>query len=202
MPTIAHRSLGFRAVVPVALAAVALAACGAPSGDSSANSQGYIEGEGVVEEVPESDRRPLPDFEGETLDGGHFDTRDQDGRVLVINVWGSWCPPCRKEAPELREAWQSSRGEDVQFVGIDVRDNDAAGLAFERKYDIDYPSITTDASGPAMLAVGTALPRNAIPSTLVVDTEGRIAARVIGGSTVTTFLTLIEDVLAESSPAS
>lgn len=180
--------------------AFTLAGCGGQS--DSGDDLGYVAGEGVVDQIAAEDRRELPPFEGGTLDGEHFDSRDHLGEVLVINVWGSWCPPCRKEAPELRKAWEDFKTQDVQFVGIDIRDNDAAALAFERKYNITYPSITTADSGPAMLAVGTVLPRNAVPSTLVVDPDGRVAARIVGGSTYLTFRDLITGVLEESDMTS
>ena len=118
--------------------------------------------------------------------------------MLVINLWGSWCPPCRAEAPALRRVWEETREQGVQFVGIDVRDNDAAAIAFERKYKITYPSITTADSGPAMLAFGSILPRNAIPSTLVVDRSGRVAARVVGRTTYVTLRDLVTETLAEA----
>lgn len=183
----------------LAFAAIAVAliasACGASSDLSGG--RGYITGEGVVDQVAVADRVALPTIEGGTLDGDSFDSRDYLGKILVINMWGSWCPPCRAEAPALRQVWEETRTKGVQFVGIDVRDNDAAALAFERKYKITYPSITTSDSGPAMLAFGSILPRNAIPSTLVVDRTGRVAARVIGRTTYITLRDLVRVALAE-----
>ncbi|WP_248581857.1 TlpA disulfide reductase family protein [Nocardioides sp. InS609-2] len=160
---------------------------------------GYITGEGVVEQIPVADRVPLPTLQGATLDGGSFDSRDHAGTLLVVNVWGSWCPPCRKEAPGLRRGWEETRNQGVQFVGIDVRDNDAAAIAYERRFKITYPSITTADSGPALLALGSILPANAIPSTVVVDRDGKVAARVIGGTTYLTLRDLVDDVLAEAN---
>lgn len=169
------------------------------SSDSSlaTGDKGYIEGQGVVDQVDPADRVDLPVIAGGTLDGGQFDSRDHLGRVLVINVWGSWCPPCRAEAPALRQAWEANQQKGVQFVGIDVRDNDAAARAFERSYKITYPSISSEESGPAILALGAIIPRNAVPSTVVVDQDGRVAARVIGRTTYLTLEELIEATLAE-----
>lgn len=191
--------LGARARVPRLMAmAIVVALLSACSGDSNAGEgPGYIEGEGVVEEVAVADRVEMPPFEGSTLDGGYFDSRDHSGKVLVVNAWGSWCPPCREEAPGLRRVSEETRDRGVQFIGIDVRDNDAAARAFERKYGITYPSIRTADSAQAMLAFSSILPRNAIPSTVVVDREGRVAARVIGRTTYGTLRTLVTDVLAE-----
>lgn len=167
------------------------------SGVGSDGGPGYITGEGVVEQIAVADRVAMPPLQGGTLDGGTFDSRDYAGKVLVVNVWGSWCPPCRKEAPGLRQVWEETRSQGVQFVGVDVRDNDAAALAFERSYKITYPSITTADSGPALLALGSILPRNAIPSTVIVDRDGMVAARVVGRTTYTTLSDLVDDVLAE-----
>ena len=172
-----------------------VAAC---SGDSrSAEELGYIEGEGIIEQVAVADRVEMPHFEGSTLDDGYFDSDDHAGKVLVVNVWGSWCPPCREEAPGLRRVSEEARDRGVQFIGIDVRDNDGAARAFERKYKITYPSIRTADSAAAMLAFSSILPRNAIPSTVIVDREGRVAARVIGKTTYVTLRDLVDDVLAE-----
>lgn len=183
--------------VAVLAAAVAISSCSGSSGFATGD-KGYIEGEGVIEQIPAGDRRKLPAFEGDTLDGGHIASSDYLGKILVINVWGSWCPPCRAEAPALRRVWEEYRNQGVQFVGINIRDNDAAARAFERKFKITYPSITTEESGEAMLAIGSFLPRGAIPSTLVVDREGRVAARVIGRTTYISLRELVTEALAEA----
>ncbi|WP_460818683.1 TlpA family protein disulfide reductase [Nocardioides korecus] len=151
-----------------------------------------------MEQIKPVDRVKVPPVQGRTLDGAHFESRDHLGNVLVINVWGSWCAPCRAEAPVLRRVSSETKRQGVQFVGIDVRDNDAAAIAFERRYKITYPSIATADAGQAILAFGSMLPRNAIPSTLVVDREGRVAARVVGRTTYATLHTLVSDAVAES----
>lgn len=183
-------------LLAIALLATLLSACS--GGSKSGEELGYIEGEGVVEQVAVADRVEMPHFEGSTLDGGYFDSDDHAGKVLVVNVWGSWCPPCREESPGLRRVSEETAARGVQFIGIDVRDNDAAALAFERKYKITYPSIRTADSAAAMLAFSSILPRNAIPSTVIVDREGRVAARVVGKTTYVTLRDLVNDVLAEA----
>lgn len=178
--------------------AIVLATSACAGGSQADENLGYIAGRGVVDRVDVADRVEMPRFKGGTLNGDVLDTRDHEEEVLVVNVWGSWCPPCREEAPGLRRAWEETRDKGVQFIGIDIRDNDAAALAFERRYKITYPSIRTADSTPAILAFSSILPRNAIPSTLVVDRDGRVAARVIGGTTYLTLRGLIDDVLAET----
>ena len=150
----------------------------------------------MIQEIPPEERQTLETFAGETLEDGLFDLADHQGKVLLINVWGSWCVPCRTEAPELAKA--SEEFNEVQFVGINVRDNDAAALAFEREYGITYPSINTATSSAAVLAISAAAPSNAVPSTVILDRQGRVAARVVGASTYSTFVALIEPVAAEA----
>ncbi|MDN4175787.1 TlpA disulfide reductase family protein [Nocardioides sp. SOB77] len=149
----------------------------------------------MIEEIEAPARDKLPSFEGTTLDGETFRLDDYRGQPVVINIWGSWCVPCRTEAPALRRASTRFRSEDVQFVGINVRDNDASAVAFERTFDITYPSINTETSSEAMLAVSSVLPQSAVPSTIILDDQGRVAARVIGPGTYVTFETLINATL-------
>lgn len=184
--------------VVMLVAAVLVAGCG---GDGSAAAgRGYVSGGGVIEQIAIADRQVLPLVTGGLLDGGSYDSRQQRGGVVVYNVWGSWCAPCREEAPVLRRVWNETREQGVQFVGINVRDNDAAARAFERRYRITYPSITTADSGPALLAFGSNLPASAVPSTIIVDRSGRVAARIIGPTTYGTLSSLVNDTLAEDGP--
>ncbi|MDQ3423537.1 MAG: TlpA family protein disulfide reductase [Actinomycetota bacterium] len=174
------------------------AACGAPS-SSLTSSRGYVSGPGVVSRVAPDDRVPLSSVTGRLLDGGQFDSGDHPETVLVFNVWGSWCPPCRAEAPALQAVWEETRDRGVQFVGVDVKDSDAAARAFVREFGISYPSIVTEDSGQVLLAFHSSLPPNAIPSTLIVDRQGRVAARIVGETTYTKLRELLDEVLAESS---
>lgn len=186
-----------RRVVLSALAVAAgpgLAACGVSSADESA---GFASGDGIIEQVPHAQRKVLPSITGGLLQGGEYDSRELLGMAVVYNVWGSWCVPCREEAPALRKVSRQTRPEGVRFMGINVRDNDASALAFERRYEIPYPSIRTSDSQEALLAFGSKLPPSAVPSTMIVDREGRLAARVIGKTSYGTLSALVEDVLAE-----
>lgn len=171
-----------------------LAACGQSSADQG---QDFTSGDGVIEQVRAADRKALPPITGELLQDGGFDSRELRGKIVVYNVWGSWCAPCREEAPALRKVARQTRPDGVRFVGINVRDNDASALAFERRYAITYPSIRTADSQEALLAFGSKLPPSAVPSTMIVDREGRLAARVIGKISYGTLSALVEDVLAE-----
>lgn len=172
--------------------AVALSACAADRTPTATD--------GVVEVIVAEDRQQVDPFTGDLLDGGGFDSTSLAGKVVVYNVWGSWCAPCRTEAPVLKRVSEETQRLDVRFVGINVRDNDAAARAFEDTYGIEYPSITTDTSTDAVLAFGPALPPSAVPSTLVVDAQGRLAARIVGPADYTTLTTIVSETAAESGP--
>lgn len=135
---------------------------------------------------------PLPKVTGRTVDGQPLNLEDLRGHVVVLNVWGSWCAPCRAEAPDLAAISKQTSSRGVRFVGIDVRDNPAAARAFARHYTITYPSF--DDQGGLVLAQFTGIiPVSAVPSTLVVDKAGVIRARVVGRVEGTTLRGLIED---------
>ena len=133
---------------------------------------------------------------GDDLDGTEMALSDTRGTVTVINVWGSWCAPCVAEAPELQKVWSDLELEDapVQFIGIDFREEAARGAAFAKKAGITYPSLS-DESGVLILEPQGKAPT--VPTTLVLDTLGRIAARVNGPVSASTLRGLVDDVLAE-----
>jgi thiol-disulfide isomerase/thioredoxin len=163
-----------------------LSACGG-SGDSEAGNSGsggsqsnYVQGTGAVTSVARSDRKSAPKLSGETVEGGTVDVADYRGEVVVLNVWGSWCPPCRAEMPHLVTVADEMTSQGVQFVGINTRDTDKTpAQRFEKEYEVPYPSLY-DPSGKLLLRFprGSLNPQ-AIPSTLVLDREGKIAARAL-----------------------
>ena len=162
---------------------------------ASPRAEGSGSGTGLTRWAP-SERPRIPNLSGRTLDGQRLDVADWRGRVIVLNTWGSWCAPCRKEAFALQRVWKETEPQGVQFLGIDTRDNDAAARAFVREFGISYPSLVDD-DGRLLLALGSTIPVAAVPSTLIVDQRGRAAARVIGGVTYQTLIGLISDTLAE-----
>lgn len=177
------------------LAALLLSGCTELEGTGD---KGYITGDGQIREVAPEDRGDPVDLTGEGLDGEPLDLADLRGGVAVVNVWYSTCPPCRAEQPELTSAAERTEGT-AEFVGINIRENDTAmGLAFNRTFDVPYPSFYSP-TGEAMLAFTGTLAPNSIPSTVVLDAEGRVAASVIGPlPSEQTLLTLVEDVAAET----
>ena len=159
--------------------------------------KGYVSGDGAVETIPAADRAEPVALRGRLLDGTSWDSASTRGKVLVVNVWGSWCAPCVAEAPDLQKVWAELGSEDapVQFIGIDFREDPARGAAFAKKAGITYPSLT-DESGVLILALQGKAPT--VPTTLVLDTEGRIAARVNGPVSAGTLRGLVDDVVAGS----
>lgn len=146
-----------------------------------------------------SDRPAAPPLKGTTLDGAPFDSATLRGKVVVINTWGSWCSPCRAEGPDLVRVAREAESRPVRFVGIDTRDNAAAARAFVRSFKVPYPSVV-DTDGLVLLAFNKLLPISAVPSTLVLDRDGRVAARVIGRVDYATLRGLVDDAVAERPP--
>jgi thiol-disulfide isomerase/thioredoxin len=189
-----------RRVAPLlaALTVGAVAAAGAVTGCSSdvgsSGDQGYVAGKGIITSLAVADRRRPGPVSGTTLDGKRVSLADYAGKVVVLNVWGSWCSPCRAEAPMLAAAARDLRSRDVVFLGIDSRDpSRAAARAFLRRFDVPYPSLY-DQRGSTLLAFRGTLTPNSVPSTVVIDTRGRVAASVLGEVTRTTLYDLVDDV--------
>ena len=164
-------------------------------GSTQANDEGFVAGDGSLTILP-IDRRPTaPVIEGVTLDDQPWTSAKISDKVIVYNVWGSWCAPCVSEAPALVRA---SRRLDNQaaFVGLNTRDFDkAAPRAFVRAYEIPYVNLF-DPQGALILRFSGELPPNAIPSTIVIDRQGRLAARIIGETTEATLVGLVQDIAA------
>lgn len=187
----------------VVLVAVGLGLAGCADGqversDSAGSQSRYIEGDGVVTTIPPDEREEAPEFGGPVLGGGEFDLASAEGDVVVLNVWGSWCPPCRKEAPALQAVSQDLADDGVQFVGVNTRDTETGALAYEKEFGITYPSVV-DPKGEALLAFRDTLPPAAIPSTLVIDRSGRMAARILGPIGEASLRQLVSDIAAEDS---
>lgn len=159
-------------------------------------SDGYVAGDGSFVLLDPEDRQPAPQISGTTLDGGTIDLADARGDVVLLNVWASWCAPCRAEAPILEQVWQDVQDEGVQFIGLDTRDSDAAANAFVERFGLTYPSII-DRDGRLQLRFGDTLPPQAIPSTVFIDRQGRVAGRALGKVSESTLRGLLEPLIAE-----
>ena len=126
-----------------------------------------------------------PAVSGPLVGSGRLSLRADRGHVVVLNFWGSWCPPCRAEAPSLAQLASQFTGSGVRFLGVDIRDSTATAQAFMSDFRISYPSLNDPADSIA-LDFRSTVPPTGIPTTLVIARNGRIAARVIGGVTYAT----------------
>jgi peroxiredoxin len=200
------RSRLSRRAVGAALAAVlavGMSACAPdPVSESFLNGEntGYVAADGAIVEIPESERGEPVDFAGVTEDGEAFDSADIAGQVTVVNFWYAGCAPCRVEAGDLEAVWQEYSDQGVSFVGVNTRDQADTAKAFSTEFGITYPSLIDVDTAQAKLAFAEATPIQATPTTLVLDKQGRVAARIIGPIDGTSILsTLVKDALAESA---
>lgn len=171
-------------VLAAAALVVGLAAC---SEDPLAaqyregDNKGYIAANGFqTAEIPAENRGEPVDFAG-TLDSGDaVSSADYAGRVLVVNFWYATCGPCIIEAPRLEQAYQSFQGQDVAFLGVNTYDQASTAQSFARDHGISYPSALAVNDAELKLAFNDKTPLNATPTTLVLDKQGRVAARIVG----------------------
>jgi thiol-disulfide isomerase/thioredoxin len=181
-----------------AAAALTLSACGNGGTSGGGGNTGFVTGNNGIDTVPQGKRATAPDLSGKTIDGRTLDVAGFKGKVVVINVWGSWCGPCREEAKYFSKVSQAYEGKGVQFVGINTRDTSTTpAVAFEKEHGISYPSLY-DPTGKLMLRFkkGTLNPQ-LIPSTLVIDKDGKVAARALEALDDTSLLKMLKPVLAE-----
>jgi thiol-disulfide isomerase/thioredoxin len=187
-------------VLLLLLAAVlATAGCSGPaSAGGAAGGKGYVSGDGRSVRFPAGDREPAPPVRGRTLDGQTVDLASLRGKVVVLNIWGSWCPPCRKEAPSLERVYQETRSQGVEFVGLNSKDSDAAAKAFQRNFGVTYPSIV-DADGVIQSRFRGRLAAAALPTTYIVDRDGNVAARATDLLTDVKLRELLQPVITGTS---
>ena len=166
-------------------AALALSGCSSDSGGlakqyGNGTTQNYISGDGAVTEVAADKRTDAVDFEAKDIDGETLSSKELKGKVVVLNFWYAGCPPCRAEAKYLNKVHDQFAGKDVAFVGVNVRDERDTAEAFERTFGVDYPTVLDARSGAMQLALSGQVAPNAVPATIVLDKQGRVAARVLG----------------------
>ncbi|HEX5728898.1 TlpA disulfide reductase family protein [Microbacterium sp.] len=163
------------------------------------DNKGYIAGDFRVVEIPADERGEPVEFAASTESGTDVSSADYAGDVLVVNFWYAACGPCRAEAADLEKAHAEFAGEDVAFLGINTIDSAEAAAAFAETYGVTYPSAIASETPAIKLAFAEKTPIQATPTTLVLDAEGRVAARIIGQLPDASILTaLVRDSLAES----
>lgn len=196
------RRLGAAALA--ATLGIGLAACAPDSATQDfldGTNKGYIAADGFrVMEFPEDERDAPIVYGGVTDQGERFDSAETLGEVVVVNFWYAACGPCRVEASVLEEVWQEYQDQDVAFLGVNTRDQAETSLAFAETYGVSYPSIIDIATGEAKLAFAAVVPPQATPTTVVIDKQGRVAARLIGAISQPSILSsIVRDVLAEDA---
>ncbi len=188
-----------RAVIAAAVIAVTatlLSGCGSSADSSTGADSGFVAGDGSLVVLPAAQRQPAPALTGQTLDGSTFTLSDHLGDVVVLNVWASWCAPCRAEAETLGTVAADLADDGVTFVGLNTRDSTVSALGFVERFGLDYENVI-DRDGRLQLLFGDSLPPQSIPSTVVIDAEGRVAARALGRVTASSLRGMIEPLLAE-----
>ncbi len=194
-----------RVVVACALAAVmALGACSpAATGDGrteTGEQAGYVSGDGSTRTWAPDDRGAPVALSGSDFTGAAVDVAGWRGDVVVLNTWYAACPPCRAEAPDLVALATDYADDGVRLLGINGTDDAGTAQAFERTFEIPYPSLA-DTDGQAVAALQGSVPLQAVPTTVVLDREGRVAARVLGLAEGSVLRAMVDDVLAEPAPA-
>jgi thiol-disulfide isomerase/thioredoxin len=193
------RAAAVLASVPAAAAALALAGCTGGSIAAStpaSNGQSFVAGSPGTTLFRAGTGPRAPVVAGPVVGGGRLSLAAYRGHVVVLNFWGSWCTPCRAEAPSLAALATRFHAAGVRFLGIDIRDSPVSAQAFTSDFRISYPSLN-DPGDSIALAFRDTVPPAGIPTTLVISRQGRIAARVIGGVTYTGLKGLIQRVVAQ-----
>ncbi|WP_336031545.1 TlpA family protein disulfide reductase [Geodermatophilus sp. FMUSA9-8] len=187
-----HRAAGTTVVV---LLTAGIAGCSAGDGDAADDDFRFDGATAAGQVISTPARESAPAFGGELLDGTAFDSAELAGDVAVLNFWGSWCTPCRVETPDFQAVYSELRGEGVQFLGVDVKDQRQLGQAFVDSVGVEYPSLF-DPSGEVALAF-RGFPANVVPSTIVLDREGRVAAVYTGAVAREDLLAAVTTLLQE-----
>lgn len=180
------------------VASLGLAACAGPDPlaqqAAAGDNKNYIAGDGSVQEYAADSRGAPVALNAALYDGTLVSSSDWSGAVTVLNFWYAACAPCRVEAPHLEALHQEFAPQGVLFYGINVRDEKPTAEAFERTFGVTYPSVD-DKDGKVLLAMTRFVPPQAVPTTLVLDKQGRVAARILGGLDKSTLKALITSTL-------
>ncbi|MCX4435750.1 MULTISPECIES: TlpA family protein disulfide reductase [Streptomyces] len=181
-----------------AVATLVLSACGSGGTSGGSGNSNFVAGKDGISTVAKGSRAEAPDLSGPTVDGKQLDVKDYKGKVVVVNVWGSWCPPCRAEAPNFVKVAKDTAAKGVQFVGINTRDaNISLAQAFEKQQGVTYPSLYDPTSKLLLRFKKGTLNLQTIPSTIVIDRDGKIAARTLQALSEEKLREMLDPVVAE-----
>jgi peroxiredoxin len=178
------------AAIAAALAVAALAGCTETPSFSSDGTTGYVSGAGVYKEIPVADRKPAMSFTSSLETGAKVTSAQLLGTVHVLNFWYAGCGPCRVEAPNMEKAYTHYKGS-VPFYGVDVYDQAATAVTFEETHKVTYPSMIDTNTASVQYAYSAYVSPDSVPTTLVIDKHGRVAARVTGEVEEPSILTAI-----------
>gem|GEM_PF-19067 len=186
----------------VGVALMVLSGCAQDSGNNDdVLGQGYQSGDGSTRTWSVEERGESLTLTGPGYSGNPVGTSAWLGDVVVLNTWYAACPPCRAEAPDLLDIATERADDGVHVLGINRTDDAGAAQAFEREFAVTWPSIY-DKSGKAIASLAGVVPIRAVPTTVILDREGKVAARVLGQVDKTTLNAMLDEVLAEESAAS
>ena len=163
----------------------------------SGDNKNYIAGDGTVTEFALGSRPKAASWSGVTESGEAISSTQLDGVITVMNFWYAGCAPCRIEMPELVELQTEFLSEGVQFIGVNVRDSAETSLAFARRIDMNFPSVMDAKTGSVVLGFTGVVTPQAVPTTLVIDAQGNVSARVLGRIDKGILTTLVKTVIEE-----
>lgn len=188
-----------RPMLACVAAVLALAGCTGTNAVSQSvgGSLGYGTGNQATTWISPAHRTAVTGVTGTLLDGASFDLAQWRGKVVVINFWGSWCGPCTGEARTLEQVYRDFKARNVEFLGVDIRDNVAAGESFVERHHVTYPNLSDPSNLLALHFHG--MPPNATPTTIVLDRTGHIAARHSGAILYTALRDLVTRAVQEKT---
>jgi peroxiredoxin len=201
-----RRRIGVRLLAPAVVLAALLAGCTDEGSDlagryESGTGDGYVSGDGRIVQPPAAERAQPVEFGGILDTGEAFSSADVAGRVVVVNFWYASCPPCREEAPDLEAIHQQFADAEVTMLGVNVSDTAETAQKFEKEHGVSYPSIVDYEDNAVQLAFAEGkLAPNSVPTTLILDRQGRVAARISGLiQSPSVIADIIDELLAEKA---
>jgi thiol-disulfide isomerase/thioredoxin len=179
--------------------AMVLAGCSGTGNSANVSQTNYVTGKGVQTSYPLGHRKAAPTITGTDLTNQPISLASYAGKVVVLNFWASWCPPCRAEAATLEQVFTDTRSSGVQFVGDDIRENGVSdGVNFETGHDVTYPSLQDESGRNALAFRSSGAIPEIPPSTLIIDRHGNIAVRILGETDFNQLLAAVKSVASES----